>query len=293
MVRSFWRVARVVAVGRSFRRALPGLRPLAAVCCGAAPLVAQSPPAAPPPGSLKTPFAAKDSDQLLTIAVTKAVAAEPALAGLNLTIDVINRVAVVGGPVPDAECEPRLVAVLATVPGLSRAKISVWVAMPANPFASRVAEKLRAKPSPDAPPYRVAKAAPPADEGTGLGPLVLWPDRPRAGPVRSESAPPLLVMAPLGAPDVGGIGATPHAVLKRELPPASAAGEAPASKLARRLEAVRTRKPEWAGLGLSAEDGVVTISGTAARHSVALGLAEALQGVEGVRRIRVGSVAAQ
>ena len=106
------------------------------------------PPAVPPP----SPAQAADADAILAVKVTGALAADPALAGLSLTVDVMNRVAVVGGPVPDADTLPKIRAALATVPGLAMVKVSGWVAAPADPLAHRVGELLRKPPTDPAAP---------------------------------------------------------------------------------------------------------------------------------------------
>lgn len=263
----------------------------------AGPTAWADPPAAPPP----SPIQAADSDAILAVKVTAALAADPALAGLSLTVDVMNRVAIVGGPVPDLDTLPRIRAALAKVSGLAMAKVSGWVAAPADPLARRVGEILRqplTDPSVAPAAHHVPAPTPPAPLSGGLPPLVLAPS-PDRGPPDPGRVPPLTRRPDARSP------ATVTA-LKPRTPAASTApgpvdgwllapvpsAPSSAAPVAVSVSAARAADPRYAGLTADIKDGVVTVAGRVPRHADVWDFVAVVRKLPGVARVAVGRVTA-
>lgn len=222
------------------------------------------------------PFLAADADPMLAMRCRRLVAADLSLGGLALTVDVINGVALVGGPVPSADVGPKVEALLKGVAGLEAVKVACWVPATADPLIARVGDKLR------------AAAEPPARRGDGaaerpaldLPPLRLVP----------HAEPPPVVSA-VAAPV-----APPVATVTRYAAAAGLLGEPvadPADRLPGRLAEVRRLDARFAGLTAAAQGGVVRVAGRVRDAADTWDYVEAVRRLPGVTRVAVGSVVAE
>lgn len=224
------------------------------------------------------------ADVALARAALTAVDADPVLKDAQLVVSVVDRVAVVGGPVASAEVGRRAEEVVRAVPGVASVKNRCFVQAgpdplirPTQDYPSLLPRRLAAdlpgvvspaRPLPTAaddrpPPGRTVVTLRPADPVAGLlGPPV--GAVPAAGPTPGPYTPP----AP---PAPGVLTARPGGVL----------GAA---------EAARKADPRFANLTLDLKDGTVVIGGTAARAADAWDLAQNLRTVPGVTRVAVGAV---
>jgi osmotically-inducible protein OsmY len=108
-----------------------------------------------------TPFFGQSSDTLLSLHVTAAIQAEPALKDLPLVVDVTHGVAVVGGEVPRKTTLELVKAVVASVPGLKGQRVECRIPPAEQSFYDRVRARLDAPPKPR-PAGKPAETQPPA-----------------------------------------------------------------------------------------------------------------------------------
>lgn len=210
-------------------------------------------------------------DAALEKRLAAALAADPRLGGL--TVSVVDRVAVVGGPVPDAAARQTAEAVVRAVDGLAAVRLNCWVPMTADPFAEKVRERLRPKASP--PPRPVA--SPPGE----LPPLAL--------PLPGGLPPLPPVMEPVVAerqterrtwlaPPVAGRGDT--------IPPPSVPAVPPA-----RFAKLTASDPRFRRLTVDVSPGGTALIGGAGDPAAAWELAAVLRHQPGVMRVVVGPIA--
>lgn len=223
------------------------------------------------------PFLGPDADPMLAIKCRQKLAAHPRLAGLSVTVDVVNRVALVGGPVPSAETGPQIAALLNGVPGLETVKLSCWVAAACDPLLDRIGEKLRGEtPAPPAPPRE-----PLTRDANGLPPLLLLPHAAPAEPRRDVSGPP---PAPPPVATVTRYASTPDWLGEPIAPPKS--------QLPALLEQARAAETRFARLKAEAKDGVVSVSGRVRDHADTWDYVATVRRLPGVSRVAVGLVVA-
>lgn len=156
-----------------------------------------------------TAAAQPPADAALERRVQAAVAADPRLAPLRLTVSVVDRVAVVGGPVPDPAAKRAVEAAVNAVPGLAAVRLNCWVPLvptpavgpakpPATPRPPAADLPPLALPLPHAPapPRPVEPPPPPAPEAVTAG---------RQAERRGWLAPPVAgggTIPPAGVPPV-------------------------------------------------------------------------------------------
>lgn len=226
------------------------------------------------------------ADPALELRARSALAADRELAGLALMVSVVDRIAVVGGPVPDAAAAARVEAVVRAVPGLAEVRVECWVpAAGEDPLRRLVADRLRGE---DRPPLALTPRPAP-DPSPPL--LALAPPRPPEGPrptgtvtvQRIAASPALadLLLAPVAA---GGVLPMPTATVPPPAVPTSAAGSLPT------VLAALKRDPRFAGLTIEWRSGTAVIAGRAARDADAWAFAAAVRKLPGVGRVVVGDV---
>ena len=140
-----------------------------------------------------SPFHGPDADPMLAIQCRQKLAADPRFSGVALTVDVVNRVAIVGGPVPSAEVGPQVEVLLKNVPGLETVKLSCWVTAARDPLLDRIREKLRDDTPAPPPPLR----DPLKRDANGLPPLLLMPHTPPVAPRDPIVLPPAATPPPV------------------------------------------------------------------------------------------------
>ncbi len=202
------------------------------------------------------PFAAPDSDAVLTVKVRGAIAADKELAGLNLLVSVADRVAVVGGGVPDQALADRVEKAGRSVKGLKEVKVECWVASVEDPLTKLVGDRLK---EPSVP----AKPRPPL--ALSLAP----PDHRPTGTVTAQRPP----VAPTG------FLLDPRLV--SELPyPTIAPPAVPTTPV----------DPRFAALTVERRGGTAIIGGRAKSHADAWDFANLVRKRPGVERVIVGDV---
>lgn len=235
-----------------------------------------APAAAAPP--------AADSDPTLERRVRSALAADRELAGLVMMVSVVDRIAVVGGPVPDAAAAARVESAVRAVPGLADVRVECWVpAAGAEPLRKLVADRLRDERPPLALDPRPAPS--PAPPLLALAPRP--PEEPRpAGTVTVQriAAPAGLAGLLLDPVTAGGVLPMPTPTIPAQAVPVAGPASVPA------VPAALRRDPRFAGLTVEWRSGVAVIAGRAARHADAWAFADAVRRLPGVGRVVVGDV---
>ena len=249
------------------------------------------------------------SDVLLARSALTAFDADPMLRDLNLIVSVVDRVAVIGGPVPSAEHGKRAEAVVRGINGPD-----------GKPMVAEVRNRCFVQAGPD-PLLRAiaARVGPPRLPAADLPGIALTP---RAEVFTTPFEPPPAVVEPgttvvarkplIVPPDVAGIllppvplsGSrpvmpvvpSPNPVVLTSTPPAAVPLALPsirAGELTTAIEAVRKTESRFAGLSAELRDGTLIVAGRAPRASDAWDFAEAIRRVPGVVRVAVGAVDAK
>jgi hypothetical protein len=227
---------------------------------------------------------ASATDSALELRARSALAADPQLTGLALIVSVVDRIAVVGGPVPDAAAAARVEAAVRAVPGLAEVRVECWAPTAGeDPLRRLVADRLRGDERPPLalPPRPAPDPSPPL--------LALAPPRPPEEPrptgtvtVQRIVAPPALADL-LMAPVAGGVLPMPAVTTPPPAVPTSAPGSVPT------VPALR-RDPRFAGLTVGWRSDTAVIAGRAARHADVWAFADAVRRLPGVGRVVVGDV---
>jgi hypothetical protein len=108
-----------------------------------------------PPVKPASPFVSPGSDRLLSLNVTSALSSDPELNHLPIMVDVLNKVAILGGAVPDEETKRKVESVVRKVPGITQVQNGCWIRQNEDPLKQLVFERL------DGIPAKVAEAAVP------------------------------------------------------------------------------------------------------------------------------------
>jgi hypothetical protein len=205
------------------------------------------------------PFAAPESDAVLTVKVRGALAADKELAGLNLLVSVADRVAVVGGGVPDKELADRAEKAARSVKGLKEVKVECWVASVDDPLTKLVGDRLK-EPVPAAPP------------------------KPRL--------PPMLSLAPPERRAEGTVTARhmPAAAAGFLLDPLAPVSELPYPTIKPPAVPTAPLDPRFAALTVELKDGTAVIGGRARSHADAWDFANHVRKRPGVGRVVVGQI---
>jgi hypothetical protein len=262
--------------------------------------VAAEPSAAQPPAGSPAM-----SDVILARSALTALDAEAELRGVNIVVSVVDRVAVIGGPVATARQARRAEEIIRAVPGIEGVKNTCFVTPVPDPLLKAVTDRLGTS-LPERPvmtdlPGVLTGTLPPTSpfppsSGTREGNRVV------AGPGNGTVValrPPL----PLGAgldllgPPVSG---APKSTPSSAVPPTTAPGVltgtiplesvAPADDLLTAAAALRKTEPRFTGLTVDLRDGVLVIGGSAPRAADAWDFAAKLRTLPGATRVAVGSI---
>lgn len=254
------------------------------IILGLGPIVAAPPWAGQSPASAQT-------DIELALKIRSALARDPMLKHATPVVSVVDRIAVVGGPVPSEEAGRRLKELVQETTGLAGSRISVWAEPTDDPLKTLVSERIKAGVQP------VAQAQP-SDLRPELGPLPYVTLDPRvSGRIVAQRAEPtagMLLLDPV----------SPRASANPRQPlPASPTGKAqyptiPApsvpvnpeqNDLELAVEAARSKDPRFSRLKVAVQNDQLTISGQA-QDGVAWDLVAELRKVPGVRRVNLGVI---
>lgn len=269
------------------RHTLPGrhrrsplrLLAAAAVVAAAAGLAPHTPTAAADPAS-----SPEVADVHLARAALTVLDADPVLRDFNLVVSVVDRVAVVGGPVASVDLKDRAAQLVGRVPGVRAVRNGCFVQTSTEPLLRPTA--TAARPLPVLPslviPLRPTGAA---DAGQNGGDLVAAAE-PVAGERSVVARRPVtpgesVLLPPVAARPAGGAPVAPY-------PTGQLTGR---PSLGDSIEAVRRSDARFAGLRAEVRDGAVLfVTGTARQPADAWDFADLLRGVPGVARVAVGPV---
>jgi hypothetical protein len=284
-------------------RALTGATSLLLV--GAAGVLIASDPL-PPAAPVVAPVAAKPaaaksvavSDVTIARAVLAAIDADPTLKDVNFVVSVVDRGAVIGGPVATEEIKKRAEAVVRSVPGIESVKNVCFVQADPDPLLRAVVARLK----PDAKSTGVAVlpgvALPPTAPEGFLPPVPPQPpsDLVVVAPKPVEALRPALPTGP--AVNVLGAPVAPGSIAKAQpLPttapavPAALTGSpssAGATDVQTAVAAVRKADPRFARLTVESKpDGGLLVTGWSAKAADAWDFAAELRKLPGVARVAV------
>lgn len=255
----------------------------------AAPVVsAASPPAATPPAAHRLAV----SDVTLARAVLAAMDADPVLKDVNLVVSVVDRGAVIGGPVAGDDVRRRAEEVVRAVRGIESVKNACFVQADPDPLLRAAAERLRsdARPTPAALPG--VALAPSSPEGF----LPPQPPQPPSDSLAGANESKTVVQRP-HLPGVSVLGApvspaAPGGAVSAAPPPAApgaltgSAGKPADIRAA--VVAIRQADPRFTRLAVELKpDGGLLVSGWSARAADAWDFAARLRKIPGVAQVAV------
>ena len=271
------------------------LRTLAALACAACTGTSFATEPLPPAAAVAKPIAI--SDVTLARSVLAAFDADPILKDANILVSVVDRGAVIGGPVNSEEVKKRAEAVIRAVPGVESVKNTCFVDADPDPLLRAVADRMKpgAKPTPAAPLPGVA--IPPAAADGFIPPVPPQPptDLVAVGPKTVVVQHPNLLGAPVG---VLGAPVIPSATAKVQsvapIVPSTAPGALtgstsgkPADILAT-VAAVRAADARFAKIAVELKpDGGLFVTGAVARPADAWDFATEVRKALGGGRVAV------
>ena len=241
------------------------------------------------------------SDVVLARSALAAIDADPQLREVNLIVSVVDRVAVIGGPVSSADVSKRAETVVRGVSGIADVKNRCFVQDKPDPLLRAVADRLGVSRPPllaELPgvvspprPATTSEARPPDNAYAALTP---------PAPVGTEVVvrrPANLSVEPaggfLGVPEAfpsGRLSATLTAIGTPPAPTGTVFPARPTDVLAS-AEAIRNADARFTALAVEMRSGTLVIGGKAPRAADAWDFAQALRRVPGVARVVVGAVA--
>jgi hypothetical protein len=250
------------------------------------------------------------TDVVLARSALAAIDADAGVRGVNLIVSVVDRVAVIGGPVPSAEVGKRAEAVVRSISGITEVRNNCFVQEKPDPLVKAVADRLAAGPLPlvaelpaVVPQSRPAATteAPARPTDAGFAALTAPPPvLPLAAPVAAAdkvvvaSRPPILSTDPtdgfLGTPGSGRSAAVLTGGSVPLTPPAKAAFPARPTDALASADAIRKADARFGALTAEMRDGTLVVGGKADRLSDAWDFAQSLRRVPGVARVVVGGV---
>jgi hypothetical protein len=242
----------------------------------------------------------RTSDVVLARAALKALDDDPQLRDVNLVVSVVDRVAVVGGPVPNPDAAKRAERVLRDkVPGLADVKNRCFEQKGGDPLIRMIADR-RADPLPirdglpgvipdpagtmaftPAPRPQNQFPAIPSDRSV----TVLRPNTAPAAGVLLDPVRPDRLPVPPARPDSTNMAAAPPAVLT------TTTGSGRPGDLLLAAASIRRANPgKFGGLTAELRAGTLIVGGSARQAAHAWEYAEALRRVPGMVRVAVGTI---
>lgn len=256
---------------------------------------------AAPAADLMPPPAAAPAvpDVVLARSALAVLDTDPAFREVNLVVSVVDRVAVVGGPVPSADVGKRAEWLVRRVPGITDVKNRCFVDRGTDPLIRAMSTRLTAAPRlPLATELPGVVASPKTGlvEEATLPPesnlLAVGPGERTVVTLKPTTPVPNVLLPPVGLPGtVPPVVAPPPGKLT-SVPPVVPTGTVPGkpADVLTAAEAARTSDRRFAGLTVQLRDGTLVISGKAAKESDAWLLAEDLRRIPGVTRVALGTV---
>ncbi len=248
------------------------------------------------PATLRSPAI---SDVVLARSALAALDADPVLREVNLLVSVVDRVAVVGGPVASADRGKRAESIVRRVPGIVEVKNRCFVQDSPDPLLRAMSDRYpataRRVQTSDLPGVVASPKTGVVDEfapALGENNLAMVEPAEKSVVARRPMNPGDSVLLP----PVGSQGGTPAGSTVPPAPAGSTVLPAPAvltgasSNALAAAEATRKADRRFAGLTLSFANGTLVIAGSAARVADAWDLAQELRRLPGVPRVALGAV---
>lgn len=241
------------------------------------------------PGAMRAPAI---SDAVLARSALAALDADPLLRDVNLLVSVVDRVAVVGGPVAAPDLGKRAESIVRRVPGIVDVKNRCFVQDVPDPLLRAMSDRYpaasRRVQATDLPGVVASPKTGVEEEfAPTLGENSLAAVEPAEQSVvarRPMNPGASVLLPPVGLPGV-----------RPPIAPAAPPAPAPAMLTSGHTalaaaEAARKADQRYAGLTVSFANGTLVIAGTAARVSDAWALAQELRRIPGVPRVALGAV---
>jgi hypothetical protein len=227
------------------------------------------------------------SDVVLARSALSAIDADPVLRDANLLVSVVDRVAVVGGPVPTADHGKRAEVIVRRIPGIVEVKNRCFVQDVPDPLLRAMSAR---PPSPTTAADLPGVAASPK---TGL----VEEYSPALGGNMFAAVEPTEKSVVARRPTNPGASVLLPPVGTSSPAPKSTPTAAPSGVLAGRTadalaaaEAIRKAERRFTGLNVAFANGTFVIAGSAARASDAWDLAQELRRIPGVPRVALGAI---
>ena len=256
------------------------------------------------PATLRSPAI---SDVVLARSALAALDADPVLREVNLLVSVVDRVAVVGGPVASADRGKRAESIVRRVPGIVEVKNRCFVQESPDPLLRAMSDRYpataRRVQTSDLPGVVASPKTGVVDEfapALGENNLAMVEPAEKSVVARRPMNPGDSVLLPpvgLRPPPAGStVLPTPAGSTVPPTPAGSTVPLTPAvltgasSNALAAAEVARKADRRFAGLTLSFANGTLVIAGSAARVADAWDLAQELRRLPGVPRVALGAV---
>jgi hypothetical protein len=220
-----------------------------------------------------------------------ALDADPDLKNLNLIVSVVDRVAVIGGPVPTPRHSRRAEEIVRSVEGIAEVRNNCFVALGPDPLLRAVAERMGSSLPPRPTMYQI-----PGVLTNYFTPDSADPRPTNPGNAVAAAAPRATVVVRKPAGEAGLLGAP--------VPPAGAgqvAAPVPhnspailtgnADRVLSAANELKKQEPRFSNLTVELRGSILVIGGTAPAASDAWDFAKLAQSIPGVSRIAVAAVA--
>lgn len=247
------------------------------------------------------------SDVTLARSALAAMDADPQLRDVNLVVSVVDRVAVIGGPVPTAEVGRRAEWLIGRIPGIAEVKNRCFVQAGPDPLIRAFADRV---PAPRRPffsdlPGLVPGAKPTASEESATdsfeGGLALAAPAEKSVRVARRPANPIdnILLGPVGMP--GSAASSPPPAVRSSptasatlasVPPVPATATVPGKPVdvLTAAEHIRRADYRYARLFVELRSGTLVIAGAADRAADAWDLAQQLRQIPGIERVALGAI---
>ncbi len=234
------------------------------------------------PASQVAHEAPKLPEVLLARTVLTAIDADPELKGVNVVVSIVDRVAVIGGPVANARQSKRVEDLVRSMPGIAEVRNTCFVSAGPDPLQGPLADKIASS----LPQRPVLYDLPGVLTGT-VGPSSVNTQVAIAEPVGAVVVrKPSMEAGVLGGPVSP---ATPGTVNVGSSPVPGTLTANRGDMLAM-ADTVRKTDARFTKLAVEIRDGVLVISGAAPLAADAWDYAEKLRAAPGVTRVAVGTV---
>ncbi|MFO0822793.1 MAG: BON domain-containing protein [Gemmataceae bacterium] len=232
------------------------------------------------------------SDVMLARTALTALDNDAEVRGANIVLSIVDRVAVLGGPVNGLRQSKRIEEIVRGIPGIADVRNNCFVSQGPDPLLSSVGERMASS----LPPRPTLFELPGVLTGT------MAPSFPKAGNdpgnnvASATPAGTVVVQRPPMETSVLGTPVSPATPAPITVKPSPQPVASPGTLTANRADVlamaavVRKTEARFANLTVEIRDGVLVISGSAPRPADAWDFAEKLRVLPGVARVAIGNV---